>query len=205
MSGGIQIIRMIIEDVSRGILHKADNQKPVKGYRKSTTFKGRGGAWFMIGISVFCITLMVWGLAAGAADDIEGDSWWGYALIIALIAFMGFLLRYSISMLKAKIIVEPKMLVLDGANEVLPGHGFKHWLRKEFISLVPSDLIVELPWADIHCIVIKTQRFQLPAGMIVETKSHERFTMNIWYFDTRVAKEIYKYYPKPTNRWTTRR
>ena len=185
---------MMIESVFGAILHKADNQKPVKGYRKSTTFKGRGGAWFMIGISVFCITLMVWGLAAG---DIEGDSWWGYALIIALIVFMGFQLRYSISMLKAKIIVGPEMLVLDRANEVLSGHGFKHWLRKEFISLVPSDLVVELPWADIHCIVIMTGRFlQLPAGMIVETKSHERFSMNISYFDMDVVKKIKKYYPK---------
>lgn len=196
MSGDTQIVRMIIESVFGAILHKADKQKPIKGYRKTTTFKGRGGAWFLIGISVFCITLMLWGLAAGAAGDIEGDSWWGYALIIAFIVFMLFHLRYSISMLKAKIIVGPEMLVLDGANEVLPGHGFKQWLRKEFISLVPSDLIVELPWADIHCIVIKTQRFQLPTGMIVETKSHERFSMNIWYFDMNVVKEIKKYYPK---------
>ena len=193
MSGDTQIVRMIIESVFGAILHKADKQKPIKGYRKTTTFKGRGGAWFLIGISVFCITLMIWGLAAG---DVEGDSWWGYALIIALIVYMGFLLRYSISMLKAKIIVGPDMLVLDGANEVIPGHGFKHWLRMEFINMVPSDLIVELPWADIHCIVIKTQRFQLPAGMIVETKSHERFSMNIWYFDMNVVKEIKKYYPK---------
>lgn len=187
---------MMIESVFGAILHKADNQKPVKGYRKSTTFKGRGGAWFMIGISIFCITLMVWGLAAGAAGDIEGDSWWGYALIIALIVFMGFQLRYSISMLKAKIIVGPEMLVLDGAIEDLSGHGFKHWLRKEFISLVPSDLVVELPWSDIHSIKIQNARFSLPSGLIVETRSQERYNMNIWYFDMDVVKEIKKYYPK---------
>ena len=193
MSGGIQIVRMIIESVFGAILHKADKQQPVKGYRKTTTFTGRGGAWFMIGINVFCIALFVWVLAAGKME--EGTEWWGYALIIALIVFMLFLLRYSISLLKAKIIVGPEMLVLDGANELLPGHGFKHWLRKEFIDMVPSDLVVELPWSDIHSIEIQTARFSLPAGLIVETKSHEQFRMNIWYFDTKVVKEIKKYYP----------
>ena len=192
MSGGIQTVRMLIESAFGAILHKVDKQQPIKGYRKTTTFTGRGGAWFTIGNCAFCIGLMVWALAA---NRIEGNEWWGYALIIALIVYMLFLLRYAISMLKAKIIVSPEMLVLDGATELHPGHGFKHWLREEFIDMTPSDLVVELPWSDIDHIIIDPQRYGLPAGMIVETKSHEQFKMNIWYFDTKVVKEIKKYYP----------
>lgn len=192
MSAGIQIGRMLIESAFGAILHKVDKQQPIKGYRKTTTFTGRGGAWFTIGICAFCIGLMVWALAA---NRIEGNEWWGYALIIALIVYMLFLLRYAISMLKTKIIVGPEMLVLDGATEVHHGHGFKHWLREEFIDMTPSDLVVELPWSDIDHIIIDPQRYGLPAGMIVETKSHEQFKMNIWYFDTKVVKEIKKYYP----------
>ena len=186
------IIQDLIRSVFDGILHKADKQKPVKGYRKTTTFKGRGGAWLIIGICAFCIGLMVWALVA---DKIEGDEWWGYALIIALIVYMLFMLRFSISLLKAKIIVSPEMLVLDGATELRPGRGFKHWLQQEMVEMTPGDLIVELPWSDIHQIKINHQRYDLPYGMIVETKSHERFKMNIWYFDTKVVKEIKKYYP----------
>ena len=105
-------------------------------------------------------------------------------------------------MLKAKIIVGPEKLVLDGANELFPGHGFKHWLQREFVALTPSDLIVELPWSDIHHIEFGNANFTLkyanPAGMTVETNSHERFSMNIRYFDTRVVKEIRKYCARTT-------
>ena len=199
MSAGIQIVRMLVESVFGAILHKVDKQQPIKGYRKTTTFTGRGGAWFIIGICVFCIVTMVWTIVT---DRIIHNDWWaiGIVLLAACTIYFIFLLRYSISMLKAKIIVGPETLVLDGATEVHHGHGFKHWLREEFINMTPSDLVVELPWSDIDHIIIEPQKYGLPAGMIVETNSHERFKMNIWYFDTKVVKEIKKYYPNTITR-----
>ena len=70
MRVGSQIIRMIVDEVFEAILHKADKQKPLKGYGKSTTFKGRGGAWLIIGICLFVTGIMVWILVA---DKLEGD------------------------------------------------------------------------------------------------------------------------------------
>ncbi len=173
MSGGIQILRMIVESAFGTILHKADKQKPVKDYCKSTTFTARGGAWIMIVVCVLFIALLVWIMAT---DSIIHNDWWAICMVlfVAVIVYLLFLLRYSISLLKAKIIVGSESLVLDGACVIRPGHGFKHMLQQEYFDMVPSDLVVEIPWSDINNIGFSiAPRLSLPAGMTVETRSNE--------------------------------
>ena len=193
-AGSIHIIRMIIEDVFRAILHKADKQKPIKDYSKSTTYKCRGGAWFLIVVCVLCIGMMVWSMVLG---DIKNEGWWAYVFIIVIIVLMGFVLRYAIHMLKAEIHIDPNMLVLDGAVEERPYSKFRKWLHEEIVGLTPGQFIVEIPWCDIHCIEFLCGNYRL-AGMRVETKSHERYYMNIAYFDISMVSEIKKYCSRTT-------
>ena len=187
--GGILIVQMLVREVIGAIFRKTDRQKPIKGYHASQTFSASGGAWLMIAVIVFLIGTIMWAWVSG---KMEVKSWWAYALLIAIIAYLGFLLRYAIHMLKAKIHVGPDMLLLDGAVEVRPDTKIKKWFRRELIGFTPGQFKVEIPWCDIHQIDFINSDL-VPAGMTVESKSHDRYFMDLSYFDVSLVAEIKKY------------
>ena len=97
--------------IVRSVLNKMDSrnrqQPQLKDYDKTTVFKARGGAWFTIVLSCLIIAMMLYLLIFSDPD------FWLYVVCIFCIVIFIFILRKSISMLKAQIIVGPEKLVLD--------------------------------------------------------------------------------------------
>ncbi len=162
------------------------NQKQIKGYSKTTEFNARSSAWFLI---VFYIAMLVfWAYLIIAQPFVEHDgfNFWdllGWIILYCIPVFAILYLRQSISMLKARIVVGPEKLVLDGALEDTRR-------RKRYPGLYTSDMIVEIPWEEVSLIKIDYYYFQL----FVETKKHERYMMLYGYFSTKVSREIAKYH-----------
>ena len=181
-------IRRIILRVLSHLGWRSLCDEPIKGYNKSTTFNGRGGAWFMIGICLLCIGVFVYGLINDAIDC-DGMLWlWVFLGFVYLYVLL--LLRYSILMLRAEIRVGPKGLVLVGAEEVPDRTTWIHLLKRELLLIKLLPTAVEIPWDDILCIKIKNGFSRLE----VETEDFKHYQMDISYFDTKLPREISKYF-----------
>lgn len=168
--------------IVRSVLNKLDRhnrqQPQLKDYDKVTVFKARGGAWLMIVLSCLIIAMMLNGL-------ICDPDFWMYVVGLFCIVVSIFLLRKSISMLKAQIIVGPEKLVLDGAIEYTTKRKRWHWLSG---GLETSDLVVEIPWNSISLLAT-----DFPT-LVVKNHAGECFLMELNYFDMKVTREISKYH-----------
>lgn len=169
--------------IVRSVLNKMDSrnrqQPQLKDYDKTTVFKARGGAWFTIVLSCLIIAMMLYWLIFSDPD------FWLYVVCILGIGLFILYLRKGISMLKAKIIVGPEKMVLDGAIEYTSKRKRWHWLTG---GLETSDLIVEIPWDSISLLAV-----DFPT-LVVKTYAKECFLMELGYFDMKVTREISKYH-----------
>lgn len=169
--------------IVRSVLNKLDSrnrqQPQLKDYDKTTVFKARGGAWIMIVLSCLVIAIMLYWLIFSDPD------FWMYVVCIFCIVIFIFILRKSISMLKAQIIVGPEKLVLDGAIEYTKKRKKWYWMTE---GLVTSDLVVEIPWNSISLLAT-----DFPT-LVVKNHAGECFLMELSYFDMKVTREISKYH-----------
>lgn len=169
--------------IVRSVLNKMDSrnrqQPQLKDYDKTTVFKARGGAWFTIVLSCLIIAMMLYWLIFSDPD------FWLYVVCILGIGLFILYLRKGISMLKAKIIVGPEKMVLDGAIEYTSKRKRWHWLSG---GLETSDLVVEIPWNSISLLAT-----DFPT-LVVKTYAGECFLMELGYFDMKVTREISKYH-----------
>jgi len=174
---------LITRTIVRSVLNKLDSrnrqQPQLKDYDKVTVFKARGGAWIMIVLSCLIIAMMLYWLIFSDPD------FWLYVVCIFGIVIFIFILRKSISMLKAQIIVGPEKLVLDSAIEYTTKRKRWHWLSG---GLETSDLVVEIPWSSISLLAT-----DFPT-LVVKTYAGECFLMELNYFDMKVTREISKYH-----------
>lgn len=170
--------------IVRSVLNKMDSrnrqQPQLKDYDKTTVFKARGGAWFTIVLSCLIIAMMLYLLIFSDPD------FWLYVVCIFCIVIFIFILRKSISMLKAQIIVGPEKLVLDGAIEYTTKRKRWYWLSGGLLET--SDLVVEIPWSSISLLAT-----DFPT-LVVKNYARECFLMELGYFDMKVTREISKYH-----------
>ena len=160
-------------------------QPQLEGYRKTTVFKARGGAWFNIVVLVLLIAVSLYAIIAQIVEDgISLGDLWLYILLFIYIAILLFTLRYNILMLRAKIIVGPETLILDGAEKDTP----KKRIKRRLIGAEASNLVVEIPW---NCISLLATDFPV---LVVETKDKKRYFMQLSNFDMKVTREISKYH-----------
>lgn len=171
--------QMIVRSVLNKLNSRNRQQPQLKDYDKTTVFKARGGAWFMIVLSCLIIAMMLYWLIFSDPD------FWLYVVCIFGIVIFIFILRKSISMLKAQIIVGPKALVLDGAIEYTKKRKKWYWMTE---GLVTSDLVVEIPWNSISLLAT-----DFPT-LVVKNYAGECFLMELSYFDMKVTREISKYH-----------
>ncbi len=174
---------LMTQMIVRSVLKKLDShnrqQPQLKNYDKTTVFKARGGAWIMIVLSGFVIVIMLYWMIFSDPD------FWMYVLGLFCIVVFIFILRKSISMLKAQIIVGPEKLVLDGAIEYTKKRKKWYWMTQ---GLVASDLVVEIPWNSISLLAT-----DFPT-LVVKNYAGECFLMELNYFDMKVTREISKYH-----------
>lgn len=174
---------LLTQMIVRSVLNKLDSrnrqQPQLKDYDKTTVFKARGGAWIMIVLSCLVIAIMLYWLIFSDPD------FWMYVVCIFCIVIFIFILRKSISMLKAQIIVGPEKLVLDGAIEYTKKRKKWYWMTE---GLVTSDLVVEIPWNSISLLAT-----DFPT-LVVKNHAGECFLMELSYFDMKVTREISKYH-----------
>lgn len=174
---------LLTQMIVRSVLKKLDShnrqQPQLKNYDKTTVFKARGGAWFMIVLSCLIIAMMLYLLIFSDPD------FWMYVVYIFCIVIFIFILRQSISMLKAQIIVGPEALVLDGAIEYTTKRKKRYWMTQ---GLETSDLVVEIPWNSISLLAT-----DFPT-LVVKNYAGECFLMELGYFDMKVTREISKYH-----------
>ena len=176
-----------------------------KGSKGEVVFTAKGGAWFMIVVCAIGLVSVGWiivGAITGCVELIgEEVLLWEvmfYLLMISSFVYVGCLLLHSINMLKAKITIGPDGLVLDGAID-----RTKRLWNPFHRNYIKSDLVVELPWRDIQHIefdepetVVRNWALAVipfRTRVLIETKEHQRYEMNLSLFDMRVAKEIDKY------------
>lgn len=174
---------LLTQMIVRSVLNKLDKrnrqQPQLKNYDKTTVFKARGGAWFMIVLSCLIIAMMLYLMIFSDPD------FWLYVLGLFCIVVFIFILRQGISMLKAQIIVGPEKLVLDGAIEYTKKRKKWYWMTQ---GLVTSDLVVEIPWNSISLLAT-----DFPT-LVVKNYAGECFLMELSYFDMKVTREISKYH-----------
>ncbi len=168
-------------------------------------FTAKGGAWFMIVVCAIALVSVGWitvGAITGCVEIIGVEVlFWEvlfYLLMIYVFVCVGCLLLHSINMLKAKITIGPDRLVLDGAID-----RTKRLWNPFHPNYIKSDLVVELPWRDIQHIEFAGSKsvarnwalavIPFKSRVLIETKEHQRYEMNLSLFDMRVAKEIDKY------------
>ena len=176
-----------------------------KGSKGEVVFTAKGGAWFMIVVCAIGLVSVGWiivGAITGCVEIIGVEVlFWEvlvYLLMIYSFVWVGCLLLHSINMLKAKITIGPDGLVLDGAID-----RTKRLWNPFHRSYIKSDLVVELPWRDIQHIEFAGPEsvvgnwalavIPFNSRVLIETKEHQRYVMNLSLFDMRVAKEIDKY------------
>ena len=173
----------VTQMIVRSVLNKMDSrnrqQPQLKDYDKTTVFKARGGAWFTIVLSCLIIAMMLYLLIFSDPD------FWMYVVCLFCIVVFIFILRKSISMLKAQIIVGPEKLVLDGAIEYTTKRKKRYWMTQ---GLETSDLVVEIPWNSIFLLAT-----DFPT-LVVKNHAGECFLMELGYFDMKVTREISKYH-----------
>lgn len=174
-------VQAVVNTVLRHLEQREAKNDPVPGHKKTTTFKARGGAWFMISICLFCIGLFLWGLFSGSVDD-----FWGYAFFVFLISYMVLLLRFSTTMLRSKIQVGPEMLLLDGAYETMEHPTI--WQRLKVQLFLTTPLVVEVKWESILSLAVESHMLK------IETLAHQHFRMPLGFFDIRVISAISKYH-----------
>lgn len=176
-----------------------------KDPKGEVVFTAKGGAWFMIVVCAIGLVSVGWiivGAITGCVELIgEEVLFWEvlfYLLMINSFVYVGCLLLHSINMLKAKITIGPDGLVLDGAID-----RTKRLWNPFHRNYIKSDLVVELPWRDIQHIEFPEPEYfvgnlalaviPFRSRVLIETKEHQRYVMNLSLFDMRVAKEIDKY------------
>ena len=177
-----------------------------KGSKGEVVFTAKGGAWFMIVVCAIGLVSVGWiivGAITGCVELIGVEVlFWEvlfYLLMISSFVYVGCLLLHSINMLKAKITIGPDGLVLDGAID-----RTKRLWNPFHRNYIKSDLVVELPWRDIQHIEFAEPEtvvggtwflavIPFRTRVLIETKEHQRYVMNLSLFDMRVAKEIDKY------------
>ena len=176
-----------------------------KGSKGEVVFTAKGGAWFMIVVCAIGLVSVGWiivGAITGCVELIGVEVlFWEvlfYLLMISSFVYVGCLLLHSINMLKAKITIGPDGLVLDGAID-----RTKRLWNPFHRNYIKSDLVVELPWRDIQHIEFAEPEYffgnlalaviPFRSRVLIETKEHQRYVMNLSLFDMRVAKEIDKY------------
>ena len=169
--------------IVRSVLKKLDShnrqQSQLKDYDKTTVFKARGGAWFTIVLSCLIMAIMLYLLFF-----IDPDFWLYVVGLFCIVVFI-FILRKSISKLKAQIIVGPEKLVLDGAIDYTKKRKKRYWMTQ---GLETSDLVVEIPWNSISLLAT-----DFPT-LVVKNYAGECFLMELGYFDMKVTREISKYH-----------
>ena len=171
-----------------------------KDPKGEVVFTAKGGAWFLIVVCAIILGIYGWiivGRITGCVEVIGGDVLF-YALMLFFFIIIGCLLFYNINMLKAKVTIGPDGLVLDGAID-----RTKRLWNPFHRSYIKSDLVVELPWRDIQHIEFAGPEsvvgnwalavIPFNSRVLIETKEHQRYVMNLSLFDMRVAKEIDKY------------
>ena len=176
-----------------------------KGSKGEVVFTAKGGAWFMIVVCAIGLVSVGWiivGAITGCVELIGVEVlFWEvlfYLLMISSFVYVGCLQLHSINMLKAKITIGPDGLVLDGAID-----RTKRLWNPFHRNYIKSDLVVELPWRDIQHIEFAEPEYffgnlalaviPFRSRVLIETKEHQRYVMNLSLFDMRVAKEIDKY------------
>ena len=177
-----------------------------KGSKGEVVFTAKGGAWFMIVVCAIGLVFVGWiivGALTGCVELIGVEVlFWEvlfYLLMISSFVYVGCLLLHSINMLKAKITIGPDGLVLDGAID-----RTKRLWNPFHRNYIKSDLVVELAWRDIQHIEFAEPETVVGGNwflavipfrtrVLIETKEHQRYVMNLSLFDMRVAKEIDKY------------
>lgn len=181
------LVRSLTRDFMQWLDRLIRRQPQIEGYNKTTEFKARGNAWFMIVFYGLLIALWLYVIIAQPYDEDPGP-WIKLlydALMIACIVICILAMRHNISMLKARIVVGPEKLILDGAID-----DTKRKRRKRRLdpSMEVSDLVVEIPWKTISRI-----ESDVPM-LIVENYGKERFLMDLSLFSTKVTREICKYH-----------
>ena len=142
---------------------------------KESVFKGTFGSVFMIFICVFVISLTVYVWFLTDKSD---------TLFSAVVVFVMFILLWTVARyLKAKIILRPDSIILIG-----PVYDFEEGELADFMSdirqLFSPSRTIELRWDDIDRIL---------DGLVIYTKSGQRYMMNTAYFSVKLIPMIGKY------------
>ncbi len=139
---------------------------------KESVFKGTFGSVFMIFIYVFVISLTV---SVWFVTDKSNT------LFSAVVVFVMSILLWTVARyLKAKIILRPDSIILIG-----PVYDFEEDALADFMSqLFSPSRTIELRWDDIDRIL---------DGLVIYTKSGQRYMMNTAYFSMKLIPMIGKY------------
>lgn len=142
---------------------------------KEVVFKGTTGSVFMIFICVFVIslTVYVWFLTD------KSDTLMSAVVVCVMSILLWIVSRY----LKAKIILRQDSIMLIG-----PIYDFEEGELADFMSdirqLFSPSRTIELRWDDIDRIL---------DGLVIYTKSGQRYKMNTAYFSISLTPMIGKY------------
>ena len=139
---------------------------------KEVVFKGTTGSVFMIFICVFVIslTVYVWFLTD------KSDTLMSAVVVCVMSILLWIVSRY----LKAKIILRQDSIMLIG-----PVYDFEEDALADFMSqLFSPSRTIELRWDDIDRIL---------DGLVIYTKSGQRYMMNTAYFSMKLIPMIGKY------------
>mgnify|MGYP006374430493 FL=1 len=139
---------------------------------KESVFKGTFGSVFMIFIYVFVISLTV---SVWFVTDKSNT------LFSAVVVFVMSILLWTVARyLKAKIILRPDSIILIG-----PVYDFEEDTIADYMSqLFSPSRTIELRWDDIDRIL---------DGLVIYTKSGQRYKMNTAYFSISLTPMIGKY------------
>ena len=139
---------------------------------KESVFKGTFGSVFMIFIYVFVISLTV---SVWFVTD-KSDTLFSAVVVFVMSILLWTVARY----LKAKIILRPDSIILIG-----PVYDFEEGALADFMSqLFSPSRTIELRWDDIDRIL---------DGLVIYTKSGQRYMMNTAYFSMKLIPMIGKY------------
>ena len=139
---------------------------------KESVFKGTFGSVFMIFIYVFVISLTV---SVWFVTD-KSNTLFSAVVVFVMSIFLWIVARY----LKAKIILRPDSIILIG-----PVYDLEEDALADFMSqLFSPSRTIELRWDDIDRIL---------DGLVIYTKSGQRYIMNTAYFSMKLIPMIGKY------------
>ena len=139
---------------------------------KESVFKGTFGSVFMIFIYIFVISLTV---SVWFVTD-KSNTLFSVVVVFVMSILLWTVARY----LKAKIILRPDSIILIG-----PVYDFEEDDLTDFMSqLFSPSRTIELRWDDIDRIL---------DGLVIYTKSGQRYKMNTAYFSISLTPMIGKY------------